>query len=176
MLSFKQSRGFDIFSSDGNRRWQIMVNQSHSKAFFQYAMMFTNNPQAFDAISMPDITKKILLVDDNADLRDLVADLLRFEGYEVSTADDGLAGLREVDQKLPDIILSDIRMPHMDGIQMRDHLLSRPETRDIPILFISAFPWQASERGLVAMPKPVKIDDLLATLSKMIGATDRRTS
>lgn len=113
-------------------------------------------------------TKKILVVDDNLDLSELMAQLLRSHGYAVSTACDGSVALQQIATARPDVILSDLRMPVMDGIAMRDELRSRPATRDIPIVFITGMLPHDLQIDPQPLRKPVKLDELLAHLSNII--------
>lgn len=109
--------------------------------------------------------KKILVVDDNADLLDILAQLLVLHGYDVSTADNGIDALHQVKAAHPDIILSDIQMPGMDGVTMRDELHAQSDTRHIPVLFFTGNPGATLNVQPRPLHKPVKIDELLARLS-----------
>jgi CheY-like chemotaxis protein len=114
--------------------------------------------------------KKILVVDDNADLLDLVAELLTFEGYDVSTASDGAIAIEKIEMCLPDLILSDIRMPNMNGIAFRDELRNRSNTREIPMIFITGVPSEAPPAQFETIKKPVHIDELLAKVAHALMA------
>ncbi len=80
----------------------------------------------------------ILVVDDEEDTRELLRALLESEGYAVTTAADGEAALARVQETRPDLILLDIMMPEMDGLEVCDHLRFDPATRDVPIIFLTA--------------------------------------
>src|SRR6478672_6128076 len=84
-------------------------------------------------------TKKsrILLVEDNADMRDYVKRLLE-QRYIVETASDGIAGLIAINQCKPDLVLTDVMMPRLDGFGLLQQLRSQPETRELPIILLSA--------------------------------------
>ncbi len=82
-------------------------------------------------------TARILLVDDNADMRDYVRRLLS-ERFEVETASDGAAALKAVRQRQPDLILTDVMMPELDGFALLRELRSEPATRQIPVIMLSA--------------------------------------
>jgi len=84
------------------------------------------------------MTKKILVVDDDPGLLLAVSETMRAEGYEVTTARRGIEGLVRIAESLPDLIISDIRMPGMDGYQFARNLRSAPHTRLIPIIFLTA--------------------------------------
>ncbi|HVF43413.1 MAG TPA: diguanylate cyclase [Pyrinomonadaceae bacterium] len=80
----------------------------------------------------------VLVVDDEPDKRALLAFALENEGYEVHTADDGLAGLSAVDTHQPDLIVTDVMMPRMDGYEMVRRVRSNPQTKFIPVIIQSA--------------------------------------
>jgi DNA-binding NarL/FixJ family response regulator len=82
--------------------------------------------------------KRILVVDDNANLLLAVSEMLSAEGYAVVTARRGAEALVRVAERIPDLIISDIRMPGMDGYKLAEHLRSAPHTRLIPIVFLTA--------------------------------------
>jgi DNA-binding NarL/FixJ family response regulator len=82
--------------------------------------------------------KRVLVVDDNASLLMAVSETLMAEGYEVVTARRGAEALVRVAERIPDLIISDIRMPGMDGFQLARNLRSAPHTRLIPIVFLTA--------------------------------------
>lgn len=82
--------------------------------------------------------KKILLVEDNHDIRDNISELLELSGYDMYTSENGKDGIKKALEVLPDLIICDIMMPGMDGYEVL-HILSRnPKTSHIPFLFLSA--------------------------------------
>jgi CheY-like chemotaxis protein len=82
--------------------------------------------------------KKILLVDDNPVNIELLAQTLQSENLEIFTATNGKVGLEVTHKYTPDLILLDIAMPEMDGFEMCRRLKGNDETRDIPVIFVSA--------------------------------------
>jgi len=80
----------------------------------------------------------VLLVDDEDDLRRVMRDLLEREGFSVQEARDGVQALDEVDRHAPDIIVLDLNLPGLDGYKVLSQLRSRPATRDIPVVVVSA--------------------------------------
>ncbi len=80
----------------------------------------------------------VLVVDDEPDKRQLLAFALSREGYEVRTADDGVAGLAAVMEQQPDLIVTDVMMPRMDGYEMVRRVRSDPRTKFIPVIIQSA--------------------------------------
>jgi len=84
------------------------------------------------------MAKRLLVVDDDPGLLLAVSETLRSEGYDVMTARRGSEALVRVAEALPDLIVSDIRMPGMDGFQLVRNLRSTPHTRLVPIVFLTA--------------------------------------
>src|SRR5688500_12132471 len=80
----------------------------------------------------------VLVVDDEPDKRLLLAFALENEGYTVFTADDGVAGLQAVETHQPDLIVTDVMMPRMDGYEMVRRVRSNPQTKFIPVIIQSA--------------------------------------
>src|ERR1051325_1067924 len=80
---------------------------------------------------------KILVIEDNRDSRDILAKLLRMSGYDVMSANDGESGLAAALQQSPDLIITDIHMPNMNGIEFvqrirGDHALDRTPVLVVP--------------------------------------------
>jgi len=111
--------------------------------------------------------RRILLADDNADMREYVVRLLR-SGYEVVTARDGLEALRLAREVRPDLILSDLMMPRMDGLGLLTEIRADAGLRDLPIILLSARAGEAARlEGLYAgaddyLVKPFSARELLA--------------
>jgi DNA-binding response OmpR family regulator len=84
------------------------------------------------------LTGSILLVDDNPTNIDVLYTFLADVGFEVLVAEDGVSALERVGYARPDLILLDIMIPHMDGFEVCRKLKENPETRDVPVLFITA--------------------------------------
>jgi PAS domain S-box-containing protein len=109
----------------------------------------------------------LLLVDDNSDLRNYLTRLLNHY-YEVEAVNDGLAALSAIAQRPPDLVLTDVMMPGMDGFELLKSLRADPQTRDIPIVLLSARAGEESRvEGLEAgaddyLIKPFSGRELLA--------------
>ncbi len=88
---------------------------------------------------------RILVVDDNADMRAYVADLLR-DRYDVTTASDGLDALDHLRHDLPDLVVTDVMMPRLDGFGLLERMQADPRTTSIPVIMVSA---RAGEEGTV---------------------------
>lgn len=82
--------------------------------------------------------KRILVAEDDSDIRGLIAFSLRYVGYEVVEATNGRDAVRQAQQQLPDLVLLDVRMPNLNGYEACELLKADDSTRDIPIIFLSA--------------------------------------
>lgn len=121
-------------------------------------------------------TWSILIVDDEPDNLEVLADTLRFMGVAVRTAEDGERGLEVVRDFAPDLIVTDLSMPRMDGWKLRSCIKTDARTAHIPVVALSAHAMSGDkERALEAgfdgyLTKPVNIptllDDLRAALSE----------
>jgi DNA-binding response OmpR family regulator len=81
---------------------------------------------------------KILIAEDERDIRDLIAFTLRFAGYEVITASNGEEALEMAPKVNPDLILMDVRMPRMTGYEACKLMKADPDLKNIPIVFLTA--------------------------------------
>lgn len=82
--------------------------------------------------------KEILVIEDNPEVRENIAELLSLSGYEVRTAEHGKIGVAAVQEKKPDLILCDVMMPELDGFGVLRVLGQNPQTMDIPFVFLTA--------------------------------------
>lgn len=118
--------------------------------------------------------KRLLVVDDDPGLLRAVAETLRAEGYEVTTARRGAEALGYIAQSLPDLIVSDIRMPGMDGYELVRNLRASARTRLIPIVFLTAKDETADRiagfrSGVDAyLTKPFEPDELVAVVANIL--------
>lgn len=80
----------------------------------------------------------ILVVDDNAIMTKLVCRYLEIHGFEAQSASDGVACIEQVEIRTPDLILSDVMMPRMDGITLTEQLRAHDTTKDIPVIVVAA--------------------------------------
>lgn len=81
---------------------------------------------------------KILIAEDEKDIRDLVVFSLTYGGFEAIAASNGSDAIAMAEAELPDLILMDVRMPQMSGYEACQKLKQNPATRDIPVVFLSA--------------------------------------
>jgi len=113
-------------------------------------------------------TGNILIVDDTPDNLRLLSEMLSKRGYSVRSAISGSAAFMAVNTKLPDLILLDINMPNLNGYEVCKQLKANEATRDIPVLFLSAFN-EAIDKvkafevgGLDYITKPFQVEEVLA--------------
>lgn len=83
------------------------------------------------------MTRTIMTVDDSPSMRALLRHALTSEGYEVAAAEDGVDALERIDGSAPDLVITDINMPRMDGFGLIEALRARDRWRDVPILVLS---------------------------------------
>lgn len=111
---------------------------------------------------------RVLVADDNADMREYLTNLLRTSGYLVTAVNDGVEALDAIRERAPDILVSDVMMPRLDGLQLLATLRGDPRTVALPVLLLSARAGQeASIEGLQAgaddyLVKPFAAAELLA--------------
>src|SRR5262249_10178576 len=89
------------------------------------------------SISNPAAGARVVLADDNADMRDYVFRLLSSE-YQVETVADGRAALESIRMSAPDLVLSDVMMPELDGFGLLNEIRSDPRLQSIPVILLSA--------------------------------------
>ena len=89
--------------------------------------------------------QKILVVDDEQSISDLIATSLRFVGFDVQTAANGSEALTVAEEFRPDALVLDVMMPGMDGFEVCRRIKQQPETRDIPVIFVTALAEAADE-------------------------------
>jgi len=116
----------------------------------------------------------VLVVDDDEDLRDALADVLRDVGYRVETAEDGQVALEVMSRCTPCIVLLDLMMPVMDGWQVAEAMEADPELAKVPVCVVSAQSQHAPRNAACVLPKPVARKDLLRAVSEYCRAPASR--
>jgi CheY-like chemotaxis protein len=110
---------------------------------------------------------RILVVDDEPDQRFLLRRILQRARHEVSEANDGAAALQAVQESAPDLIVTDVMMPVMTGVELIRRLREDPATAHIPILAASGDTLLAGAADAV-LPKPYDLHDLLAVVEALL--------
>ena len=122
------------------------------------------------------LTNRVLYIEDNLQNRRLVRKLLRLNGYEMLEAEDGLQGIAMVASERPDLILMDINLPGIDGMEATARLKSSPELRHIPIVAVTAAAMRGDRERIMAsgcdayMQKPIDNQQLMDIVRSYIGA------
>lgn len=117
---------------------------------------------------------RVLVVEDDPSVRGLLHTLLTAEGYDVSTASDGLAGLVKAAQTLPDLILLDLMMPDLGGVRVLEELRDDPELDQTPVVVVTgqvdAVPGMRRVLGDDnVFVKPFAVAELLARVASITG-------
>ena len=119
---------------------------------------------------------RALVVDDSLTMRKVLGRLLEREGYEVSVAKDGMDAMQLLQESTPDIILTDIEMPRMDGFGLSRNIRDDVRTKDTPLIMISSRTADkhrslAKDIGVNAFfGKPVQDEDLIETMKELLAA------
>jgi two-component system alkaline phosphatase synthesis response regulator PhoP len=117
---------------------------------------------------------KILIAEDEPDIRDLIAFILRFDGHEVVVVSNGVEALAAASQEMPGLIIMDVRMPMMTGYEACIKIKADPELKHIPVVFLSAKGQEAEiETGLKAgateyLLKPFAPDELTKKVNELL--------
>ncbi len=125
------------------------------------------------------MSKKILLIEDEYDLADNICKILELSGFSVSRAENGTEGLAAAEKELPDLIISDIMMPGLDGFKLKEKLNLNGKTSLIPFIFLTAKVEYSDLRkgmGLGAddyIFKPFKASDLIKTINIRLNKVDQ---
>ncbi len=116
----------------------------------------------------------ILIVEDNEKNRKLVRDVLTFKGYEIIEAETGEEGIRLAQEQRPSLVVMDIRLPGIDGIEALGRLRAEPATREIPVMAMTASVMTAdgqriTDAGFDAYHgKPIKVKDFVAAVEQLL--------
>lgn len=120
------------------------------------------------------VGKKILVVEDDDETRELLRMALERRGYVVFTAEDGLGGFDEAVRCHPDLIITDVTMPAADGVHLVRRVRDIPEFAETPILVTTAFgsgnaTFTLAQGATAYEPKPINPASFMATVESLIG-------
>jgi DNA-binding response OmpR family regulator len=119
--------------------------------------------------------KKILVVDDEPEVRTLMEHFLTARGYEVRIAENGRVGLQALDTFMPDVVLLDMHMPEMDGLETLKHLVARAPS--LPVIMVTVNDDVATTSRLLEagaadyVPKPFNLDGLEQAINIQLSVT-----
>jgi CheY-like chemotaxis protein len=119
------------------------------------------------------VPEKILVVDDSDDTREMMTKLLELESFTVVTAEDGRVGLDIAEAEHPDIIITDINMPNLNGIEMIKILRTQPQFSTVPIMAITAYGNGVAAEAVAAganhaATKPVEFEVLIGGIRRLL--------
>jgi CheY-like chemotaxis protein len=119
----------------------------------------------------------ILVVEDDQDLRDTLTEALEQEGYAVTPARDGVEALSQLKslRQRPDLILLDLQMPNMNGVEFRGEQLKIKELADIPVALLTADTegeQKAASMNTAFLRKPLKLPQLLSAIPRVIQTSN----
>jgi CheY-like chemotaxis protein len=115
---------------------------------------------------------KVLFVDDHEPLRTLLDVYLTRRGYHVTTAGDGAEALQRLGDERPDVVITDVQMPNLDGIELARRLRADPSTSEIPIIMVSTAGRRSTEdcgRPDRFVRKPMRMSDLAEEVDLVLG-------
>jgi DNA-binding response OmpR family regulator len=117
------------------------------------------------------MAKKILVVDDEQDVRDYLSSYLEDQGYDCRTAQDGLVAMEMVQQEPPDLILLDLQMPEETGTGLYRKLHHKKDLREIPVIVISGLAGRdvAVGKSVPVFDKPIDKEALLARIREVLS-------
>lgn len=134
------------------------------------------SPIAADGVDIAQPTRApqpplILVVDDSADMRSLLCEVLEPHGYEVATAASSGKALTFMTRRVPDLVITDLMMPGMSGISLRSVMLRRPELAAVPVIVLSAYWARPGETldAVAVLTKPVNLDRLMESVERALG-------
>jgi DNA-binding response OmpR family regulator len=120
------------------------------------------------------VATRVLVVEDDPNVRGLLETLLHSEGYDVVTASDGLAGLVKLNNAKPALMLLDLMMPDLGGVRVLEELRVDPNVADVPVIVVTgqveAVPGLRDELGMEnVFVKPFGVTELLARVAEITG-------
>jgi CheY-like chemotaxis protein len=120
------------------------------------------------------VSEKILVVDDSDDTREMMAKLLELEAYMVITAEDGLIGFKKAETEQPDLIITDINMPNLNGIEMIKMIREQSVINRVPIMAITAYGSTVAAEAMAAgadraTTKPIEFDSLIDGIKQLLA-------
>ncbi len=132
-------------------------------------------PKRFQGVeSSVDSVKKVLVIEDNPTNRKLIGDILRLKGFEVSEAETALVGLELAQEGNFDVVLMDIQLPGMDGLEATRRLRTDPRTRDLLVVAVTAHAMKGDEERILEsgcdayVTKPIAYKEFLETLNQLL--------
>jgi DNA-binding response OmpR family regulator len=108
--------------------------------------------------------RTVLLVEDDNATRELFDYALRMAGFAVTAVRDGFAALRSIEQQCPDVVVLDLDLPHVSGIDVHQEIVSHAETCETPVVVVTGTNWQTPAEVFRTLRKPIPSDVLVSTI------------
>jgi len=121
------------------------------------------------------MNKRVLVVDDDQSIQRVLVQTLQLEGYEVATASDGVEALESLQGQLPDVVILDVMMPKLDGLDVLKRMRADERTHTVPVILLTARSsqediWEGWQSGVdYYMTKPFDVEELLRFLSHVLN-------
>ena len=121
------------------------------------------------------MSRRILVVEDQEDNRQILRDLLANAGYEMLEAEDGIQAITQASKHRPDLILMDIQLPEVSGLQVTQWIKGDADLRMIPIIAVTAFAMKGDEEKMrnggceAYIAKPISVTSFLQTVERFLS-------
>ena len=121
------------------------------------------------------MTKTVMIIEDNELNMKLFGDLLEVSGYETLQFPDGRNAIEQVREHMPDLVLIDIQLPEVSGLDIIQWLKAEDDLRDIPVIAVTAFAMKGDEEKIrrtgcdAYISKPIVVRDFIATVKRYLG-------
>jgi DNA-binding response OmpR family regulator len=113
--------------------------------------------------------RRVLVVENDRAVLDLLDGALRDEGYRVRRAEDGVEALEAIREQTPDLVIADVHLPRLDGGQ----LVRRLRDENVPVILLSGDPNWARTPGVAFVAKPFDLDHLLLVVARLLSVEGR---
>jgi chemotaxis protein histidine kinase CheA/CheY-like chemotaxis protein len=151
----------------------VAVNLDLAQLFAGGVRRLVSAPSAANA-NIEDNMPKVLIVDDSLSVRNSLSQLIKDSGFRAETARDGLDAIHTMDSFKPDVVLTDLEMPNMNGVELSYHIRERADTKNLPIIMITSRSQEkhrrmAEQAGVSAyITKPYNDDDLVQAIRRSV--------
>jgi two-component system, cell cycle response regulator DivK len=145
----------------------VLASNALEKREPEHGLIFREMAMTKKAAGKNDMSKRILVVEDQPDNRQIIRDMLAPTDYEITEAENGAEALAAIAKQRPDLILMDIQLPIMDGYTATSRIKSDPKLRSIPIIAVTSYALSGEEKKARAagcddcVPKPFSPRQLL---------------
>jgi two-component system cell cycle response regulator DivK len=126
--------------------WPVLASNALEKRSSEHGLIFRKMAMIKQAAGKNDMSKRILVVDDRSDNRQIIRDMLAPTDYEITEAENGELALAAIAKQRPDLILMDIQLPIMDGYTATSRIKSDPKLRSIPIIAVTSYALSGEDR------------------------------